>query len=237
MLDEFQQALTDCDPQQRQPGLYRVDAPTPAIWTRLAREQGAEVRGDCALARWTETRRSSTDLPPVPLGDLEDVLRPYQKQGVYWLSFLAANGLAGIIADEMGLGKTVQALAFLRASAGGADRLPIVARFQLGARSGAFTPERRVLVDPGRRAARTLSAAHGGSGSGHHELSAAAARHRALPRAGNSPPRFSMKPSTSRIPTARMRRPRARCGRAIASSSPARRSKTRCAICGRSCTS
>jgi len=47
-------------------------------------------------------------------GNLESVLRPYQKQGVAWLQFLRENGFGGILADEMGLGKTLQTLAFLR---------------------------------------------------------------------------------------------------------------------------
>ena len=52
-------------------------------------------------------------LRPVPLGPLENTLRPYQKEGVYWLRFLEASGLCGLLADEMGLGKTLQALAWL----------------------------------------------------------------------------------------------------------------------------
>lgn len=40
-------------------------------------------------------------------------LRPYQQEGVNWLSFLEKYGFHGILADEMGLGKTVQILAFL----------------------------------------------------------------------------------------------------------------------------
>lgn len=40
-------------------------------------------------------------------------LRPYQQQGLNWLSFLYQHGFHGILADDMGLGKTVQVLAFL----------------------------------------------------------------------------------------------------------------------------
>lgn len=40
-------------------------------------------------------------------------LRPYQQEGVNWLSFLHKNAFHGILADDMGLGKTVQVLAFL----------------------------------------------------------------------------------------------------------------------------
>ncbi len=40
-------------------------------------------------------------------------LRPYQKNGLFWLSTLSENKLGGILADDMGLGKTVQILALL----------------------------------------------------------------------------------------------------------------------------
>lgn len=40
-------------------------------------------------------------------------LRPYQQEGVNWLTFLYDFGFHGILADEMGLGKTIQVLAFL----------------------------------------------------------------------------------------------------------------------------
>lgn len=44
---------------------------------------------------------------------LEDVLRPYQKEGFQWLKTLSSYGFGGILADEMGLGKTLQMIAFL----------------------------------------------------------------------------------------------------------------------------
>jgi non-specific serine/threonine protein kinase len=40
-------------------------------------------------------------------------LRPYQRRGLSWLSFLETLGLGGILADDMGLGKTVQLLALM----------------------------------------------------------------------------------------------------------------------------
>jgi hypothetical protein len=48
-----------------------------------------------------------------PSSAFQGQLRPYQQQGVNWLSFLEDYGFHGILADEMGLGKTVQVLAFL----------------------------------------------------------------------------------------------------------------------------
>lgn len=40
-------------------------------------------------------------------------LRPYQKTGYTWLSYMSRLGFGACLADDMGLGKTVQVLAFL----------------------------------------------------------------------------------------------------------------------------
>src|SRR5262249_55329422 len=42
-------------------------------------------------------------------------LRPYQRQGIQWLRWLAKNGLHGLLADDMGLGKTAQVILSIRA--------------------------------------------------------------------------------------------------------------------------
>ncbi|HWG28298.1 DEAD/DEAH box helicase [Actinospica sp.] len=44
---------------------------------------------------------------------LKAKLRPYQKRGVGWLTFMDGLGLGAILADDMGLGKTVQVLTLL----------------------------------------------------------------------------------------------------------------------------
>lgn len=44
---------------------------------------------------------------------LKATLRPYQRQGLNWLTFLDSFNFGGILADEMGLGKTVQIIAFM----------------------------------------------------------------------------------------------------------------------------
>ena len=73
---------------------------------------------DAAAPNWraaaaARNRDELARLEPVPLGPLENVLRPYQKQGVYWMHFLEKSGLSGLLADEMGLGKTLQTLAWI----------------------------------------------------------------------------------------------------------------------------
>ncbi|MEZ4677880.1 MAG: DEAD/DEAH box helicase [Caldilineaceae bacterium] len=45
--------------------------------------------------------------------DFVGELRPYQRRGVGWLSYLSQLGLGACLADDMGLGKTVQSIALL----------------------------------------------------------------------------------------------------------------------------
>jgi len=57
-------------------------------------------------------------VPEAPLpSDVTATLRPYQRQGVSWLSFLRDAGLGAVLADDMGLGKTLQALCATRGRA------------------------------------------------------------------------------------------------------------------------
>ncbi|MFN8483071.1 MAG: DEAD/DEAH box helicase [Anaerolineae bacterium] len=42
------------------------------------------------------------------------LLRPYQRSGIQWLSWLSTNHLHGLLADDMGLGKTLQSICALR---------------------------------------------------------------------------------------------------------------------------
>jgi SNF2 family DNA or RNA helicase len=41
------------------------------------------------------------------------ILRPYQKRGYSWLSFLSSRGIGACLADDMGLGKTIQLISLL----------------------------------------------------------------------------------------------------------------------------
>jgi len=145
MLDELQNVLVDCAPSQRQPGLYRMDRMHAGyIGAILSDQSGVSTSG--ALP-WTAGTSSAEKMTPIPLGSLEDILRPYQKQGVYWMTFLAANGFGGILADEMGLGKTIQALAFLRA-AGGVSLIvcPSSLIHNWKREAGRFCPELPILL-------------------------------------------------------------------------------------------
>lgn len=44
---------------------------------------------------------------------LKATLRPYQEQGLSWLTFVHELGSGGVLADDMGLGKTIQTIALL----------------------------------------------------------------------------------------------------------------------------
>jgi len=88
---------------------------------------------------------------PVP-AKLQATLRPYQQQGLNWLSFLRTYGLGGILADDMGLGKTLQTLSFIQSEreAGrlNAPVLIVCPTSLLGnwqQEAARFTPELRVL--------------------------------------------------------------------------------------------
>lgn len=88
-------------------------APELAALLERSRIQQREET-DAALEAFLDQAREGAAIEPVKLpGDLEQVLRSYQKSGVSWLAFLRRYGFGGILADDMGLGKTLQVLAFL----------------------------------------------------------------------------------------------------------------------------
>ena len=112
LLDELNDVLRDCDPQQTQAGHYRINKAHAGYLDAVAGD-GADFSGAAAWRDWARVQTRQEKVEPTPLGAFENILRNYQKEGVYWINFLAANGFGGILADEMGLGKTLQALAHL----------------------------------------------------------------------------------------------------------------------------
>ena len=149
LIEEFGEILRDCAPQQKQPGLYRFDHRHAAFLNTVASDHGVPVKAEPAWQRMAALG-SEGALRPVDVGDLEPVLRPYQKHGVSWLTYLADNGLGGILADEMGLGKTLQALAFLRTIRGKALVVcPSSLIFNWQREAQRFAPELRVLAIQG----------------------------------------------------------------------------------------
>jgi superfamily II DNA or RNA helicase len=112
-VEELQEVLLDCAPQQNAQGYRIANQQAGFLEATLRRHNDWKVQAPTAWRERAAKQSGEAKLECPPLGELEDVLRPYQKQGVGWLHFLRENGFGGILADEMGLGKTLQTLAFL----------------------------------------------------------------------------------------------------------------------------
>ncbi len=115
------------------PGQFRVPARyAPYVKASLDELSATSIDYD-APKDWrkqAQTQNRDERLEPFAIGPLDATLRPYQKEGVYWLRFLEKGGFSGILADEMGLGKTLQTLTWLdlpriKASTGHAPALII----------------------------------------------------------------------------------------------------------------
>jgi SNF2 family DNA or RNA helicase len=77
-------------------------------------ETQQEINVDEQLKELRERLASFKEITMAPPSiAFQGQLRPYQQEGVNWISFLYEYGFHGILADDMGLGKTVQVLAFL----------------------------------------------------------------------------------------------------------------------------
>jgi len=149
LLNEFQDALTDCNPQQDKPGVYRIERRNAPFLREFATEQCSVLKSDSAWAGWAEPAETDPAAHET-IGPLDSVLRPYQKEGVKWLKRLFNNGLHGILADEMGLGKTIQALAFLLGTPGKALVVcPSSLIFNWQREANRFTPNLRTLCIQG----------------------------------------------------------------------------------------
>ncbi|HZL42424.1 MAG TPA: SNF2-related protein [Verrucomicrobiae bacterium] len=152
-VEELQEVLLDCAPQQHAEG-YRINT-AQAGFLEATLRQHSEWRLE-APAAWRERaakQSGEAKLECPPLGDLESVLRPYQKHGVAWLRFLRDNGFGGILADEMGLGKTAQTLAYFKSLLPRSSSLsphlvicPTSLVFNWMAEAKKFTPELKMLA-------------------------------------------------------------------------------------------
>lgn len=118
-IESLRDVFSDCAPSQNgaERGWFRVKAAyAPYVKSSLSLVD-CEVNAGKAKFWRTMTKQQNANadakFEPVKLGKLDGILRPYQKQGVYWMRFLENAGLSGLLADEMGLGKTLQTLAWL----------------------------------------------------------------------------------------------------------------------------
>ena len=105
--------------------------------------EGIELEAEQVLPRGLRPARSM----PLPDGVLA-TLRPYQRAGLDWLSWLADNRLGGILADDMGLGKTLQVLAWIQADHEGPTLVvcPVTLVDTWARQAAQFTPGLRVAT-------------------------------------------------------------------------------------------
>ncbi|UPK76870.1 DEAD/DEAH box helicase [Nocardioidaceae bacterium SCSIO 66511] len=113
--------------QDRESDGLRISPFQAGLWSELV-ELGVV---DEQSRRWQSRVDGLLDLDAiapvdVPAG-VRASLRPYQRDGFRWLTFLYEHGLGGVLADDMGLGKTLQTLAMItRVRAGGAVAAPFL---------------------------------------------------------------------------------------------------------------
>ncbi len=97
-----------------QGGALRLPRIRAGIIDELEAASGLRCDAPARLRTLSERLRSFAGIKrvAVPKG-FRGKLRPYQRDGLDWLQFLASYGFGGILADDMGLGKSVQTLAHL----------------------------------------------------------------------------------------------------------------------------
>jgi SNF2 family DNA or RNA helicase len=111
-----------------------------------------EINSNEEYKNFIEELRGQKPLQEINLPvHIEKILRPYQKEGVYWMQFLKKYGFGGILADEMGLGKTLQALTILAMQTKGPSIVicPKTLVYNWESESQKFFPKKRVLVIDG----------------------------------------------------------------------------------------
>lgn len=147
--NELQEVFRDCDPRQNGQQFRFSKAQAGFLAATVEGHPGWKLN---APDVWRSQVTGKNTGAPLVLGNLESVLRPYQKAGVTWLHFLRTQGFGGILADEMGLGKTLQTLAGLRAANPGKPSLivcPTSLVYNWAAESARFTPELKTLTIEG----------------------------------------------------------------------------------------
>ncbi len=109
-LAELIDESRDLDEWEPVPSLSRHQMDLWSDFEDLADEAVPALEWRALLA---ETRNDSPRPVELPRG-LHAELRPYQREGLFWLAFLWRHRLGGILADDMGLGKTVQCLSLIQ---------------------------------------------------------------------------------------------------------------------------
>jgi superfamily II DNA or RNA helicase len=137
---------------QKKGGAYRFARHQALLLDAML--EARELRAD---RPWHELRQrlsgssASAETEPSTFGG---TLRPYQREGLGWMSNLRETGLGGCLADDMGLGKTVQMLALLEKLRleGRGPSLVVAPRsllFNWAAEAARFAPGLRVVEHHG----------------------------------------------------------------------------------------
>ncbi|MEF8825675.1 MAG: DEAD/DEAH box helicase [Halapricum sp.] len=95
--------MTVADILQTTTGLADTDPELPVVDHEF--DGTLETLFETDLETWVEAAETPTGF--------DGQLRPYQKRGLGWITYLEELGFGGCLADDMGLGKTIQVLARL----------------------------------------------------------------------------------------------------------------------------
>ncbi|PQZ86669.1 helicase [Arthrobacter sp. MYb227] len=92
----------------------RISKHQASLWEELSElATNAEASAEWKASAGSLANISSVTHALLP-ASINATLRPYQREGFEWLSFLYDNSLGGVLADDMGLGKTLQTLALIQ---------------------------------------------------------------------------------------------------------------------------
>ncbi|PWJ60357.1 helicase-like protein [Dyadobacter jejuensis] len=122
----------------------------------LVQELSDDNLATTVMSRRLEGLKQFDKIAPQPIPQrFNGTLRPYQKAGYDWMSFLNQFRLGGCLADDMGLGKTVQTLALLQAQkeTGHTEPslliMPTSLLYNWSLEASKFTPDLKVLLYTG----------------------------------------------------------------------------------------
>ena len=118
---------------------------------------GVDLDADQVITQGLRPARTTT----VP-DSVHATLRPYQRAGLDWLTWLTDNRIGGILADDMGLGKTLQVLTWIAADHRGPTLVvcPVTLVDTWARQAEQFTPDLRVhSFHGGSRGDVTMAAA------------------------------------------------------------------------------
>ncbi len=116
-VDSIQDIFDDCSTTDSDtPGHFRMsNIYAPYVKSALESLDNIDIEDNQQWRTKAAQMNGTAKMEPVQLDPhMESILRPYQKDGINWLTHLNKNGFCGILADEMGLGKTIQALVWMQ---------------------------------------------------------------------------------------------------------------------------